>query len=71
MPTEPIVADDDGLMFTMARLDVATSRALDEWIASIPEPRPNRADAIGIALRDFLMGSDGCSLRSLRTDQER
>ena len=30
--------------------------ALDTWIASQPEPKPSRPDAIRLALRDWLTG---------------
>jgi ABC-type cobalt transport system substrate-binding protein len=32
-------------------------RALDRWIEALPEPRPNRSEALLWALRDFLIGS--------------
>jgi Arc/MetJ-type ribon-helix-helix transcriptional regulator len=32
------------------------THALDAWIASQPEPRPSRSEAIRYALRDWLIG---------------
>jgi len=31
-------------------------RALDRWIEAFPEPHPSRAEALVMALQDFLMG---------------
>ena len=31
-------------------------RALDRWIEQLPEPRLSRAEALVMALQDFLMG---------------
>lgn len=37
-------------------IDEELERALDRWIEAFPEPRPNRAEALVMALQDFLMG---------------
>lgn len=37
-------------------IDEELERALDRWIEALPEPRPSRAEALVMALRDFLMG---------------
>lgn len=49
------MADNSEAIFTMACLDPQSVRALETWIDSLPLPRPDRAQAIGFALRDTLV----------------
>lgn len=41
---------------TAYEIDDEIERALDRWVAALPEPRPSRAEALVMALQDFLMG---------------
>lgn len=39
-----------------AHLPADIAAALDEWVASQPEPRPDRSEAVRLALHDWLTG---------------
>lgn len=45
-----------GLAMTPYPIPEELERALDRWIETMPEPRPDRPEALLWALRDFLMG---------------
>ena len=48
-----IVGNEEAVQTTLPRNAVA---ALDAWIASQPEPRPSRSDAVRLAVTDWLTG---------------